>query len=404
MTPFDQAESARNEYGLKAWLKLLYIVLGMLFLVLGSILSPVLISPGRDRTFSLMMTPLFVAFGVFMLAQVLRARLVIQGTQIEVRNAFRERVANLGEIEGFRTISTRNGSYTQLCLKDGRGTISIPNTFDTDEAYREWLHRVPDLDQRDRQALLDEISQQADLGATPEERLGALATAKTWGIFTLVVSVVAAVTLNFADESLHLISALVLILMPLVVIMLVWRSPLLYAVSKPKADPRAELGFVLIVAAFGLFIRNRGVHLVSLQPLLWIMGLITVAYIAGFWGSIRANRSVWGNLVGVLFFAGLYSYGFVVLANTLTDQSQATRYTASVIGKHTSSGRSTSYILELSPWGPIANSNQLSVSSTLYYKTTVGDQVCLDLHSGSLNAPWYRHVSCNSLADSNQSQ
>ncbi len=404
MSPFEQVETARHEYGMKAGQKLLYMVLGMFFLVLGTILGPLLIASAANRTFSMMMILFFFAFSVFMLAQVLRSRLVIEGTRIEVRGAFKEQSADLSEIEGFRTISTRNGSYTQLGLREGRGTISISNGFDTDEAYREWLRRVPDLDARDRKALLDEISQQADLGATPEERLSALATAKTWGVFLLVVTVVAAVALNFADNSLRLLTALILMLAPLVVMLLVGRSPLLYAVYKPKADPRAELSFVLIVAAFGLFIRNRGVHFVSLQPLLWIMGLITIGYMAGLSSSIRGARSIWSNFIGMLFFAAFYSYGFVVLANTLTDHSQATRFTATVIGKHISSGRSTSYILDLSPWGPVENPNKLTVSSSLYNETSVGDPVCLDLHAGSLHAPWYQHVSCNAPPDSRPSQ
>ncbi len=404
MSPFEQVESTRHEYGMKAWQKLLNMVMGIFFLVLGAILGRFLIASAGNRIFSMTMTVFFVAFGVFMLARVLRSRLVIEGTYIEVRGAFKEQSADLSEIEGFRTISSRNGSYTQLCLKESRGTISIPNAFDTDEAYREWFRRMPDLDARDRQTLLNEISQQANLGATPEERLGALATAKTWSIFLLVVTVAAAATLNLADDSLRLVSALVLVLAPLIVMILVGQSPLLYAIYKPKADPRADLSFVLMVAAFGLFIRNRDVHFVSLQPLLWIMALVAIGYSAGLSSSIRGGRSPWSNFIGVLFFAAFHSYGFVVLANTLTDHSQATRYTATVMGKHISSGRSTSYILDLSPWGPVENPNKLNVSSSLYNATALGDPVCLDLHAGSLRAPWYHHVSCDAPPDSSQSQ
>jgi hypothetical protein len=38
--------------------------------------------------------------------------------QHEVRGAFLERTAALSDIEGFRMISSRCGSYLQLCLKE----------------------------------------------------------------------------------------------------------------------------------------------------------------------------------------------------------------------------------------------------------------------------------------------
>ena len=172
-----------------------------------------------------------------------------------------------------------------------------------------------------------------NLGATPEERLGALATAKTWSIFLLVVTVAAAATLNLADDSLRLVSALVLVLAPLIVMILVGQSPLLYAIYKPKADPRADLSFVLMVAAFGLFIRNRVRALFS-TALLWIMALHRNWYSAGL-SSLHSQQQVTlEQLIGVFFFAAFHSYGFVVLANTFTDHSQATRYTATVMGKH----------------------------------------------------------------------
>lgn len=400
MSSFQQVSSTRHEYQMKTWKKALCVSLGVL-LTAGGFALGLASTSGQERPVSLITTLFFLAGGLYMLAWALRARLITEGSRIEVRSAFREQSADLGEIEGFRTISARNGSYTQLCLKQGRGTITVSRDFDTDENYQSWFQQLTDLDKRDRDALLDEISRQEDLGATPTERLGALATAKTWSIFAVIISIAAAVALNFGEAVFLLPAAAVLALMPVVVLFMVWQSPLLYAVYKAKADPRAELGFVLMVAGFGLLIRNRGVHMVSMQPLLWLIALITLAYIGALYGSIRTGRSVWGRMIGLLFFAGIYSYALVVLTDTLPDHSQATPYRASVIGKHISSGRSTSYILHLAPWGPLQNSNSLSVGSDVYRATQVGDEVCLDLYRGTLHAPWYKDVPCNLEYDPN---
>jgi hypothetical protein len=39
--------------------------------------------------------------------------------------------------------------------------------------------------------------------------------------------------------------------------------------------------------------------------------------------------------------------------------------------------------------------NSLGVSKTIYDKTLPGNQVCLELSTGRLNAPWYTQVSCS---------
>jgi hypothetical protein len=84
----------------------------------------------------------------------------------------------------------------------------------------------------------------------------------------------------------------------------------------------------------------------------------------------------------------------VVEANTFNDQSKASTYQVSVTGKHSTSGRSTSYYLRLAPWGPIQEPNQLSVTSSIYRGIEAGDQVCLGLHEGRLHLAWYQLTDC----------
>ena len=393
MSAFSPTDTIRHEYLLAAWKRALYFLLGVL-LTAGGLFFCFARGAGSDRLASQVSTVFFLVGGAYMVAFALRSRLVIEGSHIEVRGAFREQAADLDDIEGFRTIRSRNGTYTRLCLKEDRGAITMPRSFDTDEAFRKWFQQLPDLDKRDRDSLLDEIARQNELGATPNERIGALRYAKTWSILILIVSVIAAVALNLGDKDMLLPAAVALAFMPVVALFLVWRSPLLYAVFKPRADPRAELSFILMAAGFGLLIRDSGVHLVSQHSLLWLIGLITIAFTVGFLGSIRSGSVVWGRLIGLFFFVGLYSYALVVLANTLPDHSRATPYTTSVIGKRISHGRSASYILDLAPWGPVQNPNPLTVSSTLYNETLLGDQVCLNLYPGLLLSPWYRQVPC----------
>ena len=395
MNALGPIDMSRHEYALAAWKRALFLILGTL-LTGGGLFFGFATSSGGNATTSLVSSLFFLCGGIYTIGYALLARVVIEGLRIQVRGAFREQSADISEIEGYRTVSSRSGTYTRLCLKEGRGTISLSNSFETDGDYQAWLAHLTDLDKRDRDSMLDEIARDESFGSSPGERLSALSRAKTSNILLIVVTVLSALVLNFAGPDLRLPAAFALALAPIIVLFLTWRSPLLYAIMKPRSDPRTDLGFIVIAAGFGLLMRDRGVHLVAQQPILLITAAIAFALIVGLYGSMKTGASLFGRLIGLLFFVGIYSYGLAVFADSVPDQSQATPFATSVIGKHVShGGRSTSYILELAPWGPVQDRNNLSVSSSEYADVATGDPICLLLHPGALHIQWYERVKCS---------
>jgi hypothetical protein len=385
----------RREYGVKTWLRMIYLLAGMGFLVFGLVLGPVLLhAPARGLPAAL--PGLFLlGFGIYMLATVTRSRLVIDGARIEVHTAFRERSAEVGEIAGFRTIRSRNGNYIWLKLREGRGSITIPYTLDVDEDFRAWLRQLPNLDEQDRDAILGEIEEEQSLGATREERLAALPTARTWAVFLAIVAVVAAVGLALAPPPLRALAASVLAVTPLVAAMLLHRAPLLYAVFKQKSDPRAELSYVLFIAPFGLLIHASGLHLISFQPLLLVAVPVALACFAGFAGASRAGGGRPGTWLALAFFSCLYGFALAMVTDTLGDSAAASTYRPAVLGKHVSHGRSTSYSLTLEPWGARQQPESVGVSATTYGRVSIGDSVCIEAHRGNLHVAWFRIAACD---------
>jgi hypothetical protein len=396
MESFEQTLALRHEYRYKAWLIVLMCLVA--FCIGGSCFFVWWQAYVKTRSlvpgglFAIL--PVFIA--VYFLLMGLRSRIVLEGSRIDVRGAFTDKSADQSEVQGFRTISSRNGSYTQLILKEGRGTITISNSFSTDDAYRAWFQKVTDLDERDRQALLDEIAQQQDLGATPEERLAALSRAKTISIMLLAASVLLGIAIDFSFANLSLSTvrscAVLLALAPLVSAWLVWRSPLLYAVMKKKKDPRAEVSFIPFIVGIAFMIYTSKDHFVTMQPLLIGMILIGFALVALFFNAARAGAR--GALIALVLFVGLFSYGVVAVADTLFDESPEAPFEAKVVGGHVSHGKSDTYYLRLAPWGPIDREQDVSVSRNTYENSPIGVPVCLVLHSGSLHAPWFRVVPC----------
>jgi len=390
--------TTRYEYGIKGWLKGFYLLIG-LCAAGGALYFCYLSQIGRADSSSLVVATFLAALATFLVTFVLRSRLIIDRDHIEVRGVFRQRSAELNEIEGYRIISDRNGSFTRFYLKQDRGSFKMSNYFATDDNFKAWLQQVIDFDKRDRDALLDEISKQQDLGHTPEERLATLSQAKTTSILALVVAIAAAAAVNFGEPVLQVPFALALALVPVGLAILIQRSPLLYSVFKRKSDPRAELSYALMVASFGFMIRNRGVHLVSMQPLLLMIAIVALAYCAAFFRSSSQSSSPFGSTIALLFFAGIYSYGMTVAADSLADHSKVSTYSVEVTGKRISRGRSTTYYLKLAPWGPVESPNEISVSSATYDGFSPGQQLCLSLHQGRLRAPWYTPVSCSAPPD-----
>ncbi|HKD61768.1 MAG TPA: hypothetical protein VKB47_14995 [Terracidiphilus sp.] len=394
--------STRHEYRIKTWYRSFLLVLGAPALA-GGITVLALASRSSSISLPTVMSLTFLGFGAYFVALALRSRVIIEGTRIEIRGAFTDREADLSEINGYRTISSRNGKYTQIYLNNGRRAVTLSNLFDHDDAFDAWFRKIPDLDKRDRDELLVKISQQEQLGATPEDRLAALSRAKTNSIFALVISLAASIAANWGVPALYLPFSLALALIPIVLAVMLHRAPLLYAVFKRKDDPRAELFFALTVTSFGLMIRARSIHFVSIESIGIVVAFLSVVYLGAFYHSYFESSSPARTFFLLLLLAGLYSYGVVTVADAVTDPSTPAHFVAHVVSKHYTTGRSRSFYLVLEPWGPLEQPSNLGVSQTQYDRTEPGDQVCLDLYPGRLNAAWYTQVSCSaSPLDSQQ--
>jgi hypothetical protein len=103
--------------------------------------------------------------GVFMVATVVRSRLLIEESQIRFRIVFREEVFPLSEIEGFRTITTGPASHRVsrrvICVKGRREPIEIAQ-FDPDEFLQTWLQQFPNLDQPAQTANSEDLLRKND--------------------------------------------------------------------------------------------------------------------------------------------------------------------------------------------------------------------------------------------------
>lgn len=86
----------------------------------------------------------------------------------------------------------------------------------------------------------------------------------------------------------------------------------------------------------------------------------------------------------------LYSYAATYGLNCVFDNSEPKIYHAKVIDKSISRGkRHTTYYLKVEPWGHHHDPENISVATSQYDETTVGQTVSIDYKEGLFNIPWY---------------
>ncbi len=400
----DELNGNLHVYRLKSWQRRLYLLLALFLGGFGTVMAYYLTTASntiRVDIAALLMLLLMVGVGIFVATFAVRSRIVIDGSHIAVRGTFRERSVDLSEIEGFRTIYDRNGNFRRLSLKGGGRGISILRMLDHDEV-RAWCDQLTDLDEQDRKAVLEEISEQQELGATPAERLDALKQAKRWNIRLSSIAVVAAAPFFFVDASIlvapaRLVLAVILALTPAAVLYLLRREPLLYGLFTGRGDPRANLSIAFIAAGAGLLKWGMSFNFLLFKPLWVVIVTVAVVFTILYWTFGGKNLRNLLNAGLVVMCASIYASGLAMVGDTLADKARPVRYEVSVFNTHQSMSRSTTYYyVDVGPWGPFAGNVDLSVTKSEYGYAAAGHIVCVDLHPGFLQAPWYELTSCNS--------
>jgi hypothetical protein len=236
--------------------------------------------------------------------------------------------------------------------------------------------------------------QETDTSTPPYNGVAKLDGAKQVNFAVSAVAIAAAAAFWMGGAKLHLAAAIALALVPSVLIYLVNRDPLLYAIGKPKGDPRTELRIAFMTCGFGMIMGNSDAHFVETQTLLEFAGLVALLCCALIFQAARQNPKFWSAMFGTLFVAGLYGWALACTADSVTDKSAPAHYITTVADKYESYHRGTSYHLVLEPWGPMQAGDTLTVSNETYNSLGIGGKVCLELHSGALHVQWYRSVAC----------
>lgn len=333
----------------------------------------------------------FVALGAYVILWLLRSEIVLYADRIDSRGVFSTETFPRGEISGRRVLPTSPPTLVLQC-KQGR-SFKTSLVFPIDDTFSDWFDSIPSLDEGEASVseaeVQSEIEKDERFGTTPSERHETLQKATKAAKALSIISVIAGVW-GFIYPHPYEVLILLLALLPCIAIEVMRRSHGLFRADERKNDAHPSVASALIFPGLALCLRAvldcdvlQSAYAIALY---FLVGSIFFAAILILDPTLRSRLGI----LPVFFLFGMaYGYGVIVEANVLLDHSPGIPYTAIIQNKWITTNRSTTYRLNLSPWGPKLGTSELDVSRTTYMQISTGQSVQLKLKKGALGVQWY---------------
>jgi hypothetical protein len=330
--------------------------------------------------------------GLHGLISTVRTKIFLFSDRIEVVGLTGHRSLERSEILGIRSLRTSPPGVVLIPRNPGWRSLKFYLTFPLDTEFVQWVYSLPSLEAHDRRASKSEIRNNPRLGATPGERMKALARARKRAVVFNVASVAICAWGLYPQP--YTLSILSIALVPWIALARVISSKGLFSLldSKPNdVHPSVGLGFIFSILILAL--RATDFETIPSINLLWITLVAGALLCASAYLADQTLRRKPGNLAVLALFCIVYGFGLTVEANALLDSSPGVLYTARVQNCRPHTGRSTRYTVQLEPWGPKTTPNQMRISRETYEYIRPGNKVNLRLYKGALHIAWYQMLS-----------
>ncbi len=338
-----------------------------------------------------LMAVIAVALCFVVVVKAFAARALLYPDRLEVHTGFRFGCAPRAGLLGYRAVPNARSSNHRLVLAGGGHVDVEPYVYNAPQLQSVFAH-LPDLDEQDLARSTEALENDPALGATPWERRGAVARMRSVATVGNIAGFACGASLVFWRPLPGSVAVAALLLAPLALGLHIWSRGVL-ALDARSTDARPSLSTMLMTPLIGLAISSFYLHIVderSLAVLALGGGCLILAAAATLDEELRGTWSLFGVATFASFF---YAYGFVVYANMLLDRAPPKTYTVRVQDKHVTHGKSTTYYVDLAPWGPLAASD-IRVDAGFYEAVDAGSHICIALKPGWLGIRWFDPQLC----------
>lgn len=328
-----------------------------------------------------------IALFVYALIDAGKGAVILTREFIIQRDVFYERKIFLDQIKGFRLTE-----HYLIFEPAGNGKkIRVSRYYEGFQLLANWaFDNYVNLDYAAKVKSEIEILSNEELGLTPDQRENMLASARRVckylnnGVWILVIWI-----LFFPKPYEVVITVAVIFPLMLIGVGYRYRGIIQYDDDEKSAYPSVAFAMILTSLSFLLrvmFDYNLLEYAVLWNTIIPLSVLLTVVYVLPMNVKINSIKRVF-LLTMVTLFMLCYSFGTYVSINCLLDSSE-TVYTTTIAGKRISKGKTTTYYLELNPWGDRKEIEDVKVSREHYESVDIGDETEVTQHQGALGTPW----------------
>lgn len=332
-----------------------------------------------------------VALTTYALIDTFKSKLILLEDRIQKIDVFNVKELKMEEIKGYKR--SQRGIHI-VPMDPGLPTIGISLFYKKADELESWLERhYPDLDELAIKNEEQEILLKKEFGRNVEERNQNLQRAKKLAKFLNIFALVVGLWILFYPFP-YFISTGIAIMFPLLVVIALNKYKGLIRIDEKKGTVQSSLLVAIVTPSAGLVARALMDFSILDYQNLWLpMGTGSVILLAMLiQSSNEFNFRKGSNVLSVLalgLFVVASVFGSITIVNCIYDSSAPKIYQAKIVSKRISSGKSTEYYLELSPWGSRQETEDVSVNTSLYEKMKVGEMVDVNVKEGLVGIPWY---------------
>jgi hypothetical protein len=335
--------------------------------------------------------PLILIIGsIWVTVNIIKRKIIIYDDRILLINAFSIKEVAIANIRGARV--GEKVIYLEL-LSETDNKVTITNYIDfmdSDGLAKYFKENFQDLNSLDLVAEKQRMLKNNELGYTEGERQQKLVNARNIATAYNITGMIIGFSMIFADSN---PAVLTLLLYPVVgLLIIVFSNGLIKFLSDSKRSVYAfvMLGFVL--PCFILLIKSLFSFSLFNINHLWFPAFAISAVVFSLLYIFGINKSVppiAGQAIVMLIVAVIYGFGSARQINCQFDESKPEVYKAAVFDHRVVHGKSNSYYLTLSKWGPSNKIGEVEIQGGLYRNVNIGDTVHVNYKKGLLNIPWF---------------
>ena len=347
--------------------------------------------------------PLLFIFGiaelVFMVLVLttFRFKIVLHPDRIEYQGLLKNWTVQRNEISSWRIAKVQSSSILEINSGE-TGTEPVQCTLQCkpDAQLNAWFVGLSDADLIQQKLIDQQIAQNLDLGATPEERLRSAKRIKRIAVALNVITVIMlywALSHPYPNQ----LPLWICIAMPWFAVFVCWQSKGLISLFTVRKDGASVNLFAMLMMPTFVLVLPTVVN----SPLLeWtaavVPGLVaSAAFLMLIAVTTQRSSTSLAMLAPIILVGVLYGYGAVVVANQLLDNSAPNEQPLRILDRYETHGKAAAGYFTVPAWGNNKVDNDVKVDWDLYHSAIVGGIVCAQIHPGAFHIKWSSINTCS---------